>query len=56
MGFKIREVYDFEYSRIKMYGCEPYMILKYNGSETLPGYEDDEWLYRVKTNKHARYG
>ena len=48
MRFEKEQVYDFEYSRSSVWNGDTYLILKYNGSETLPGYEDDEWVYRVK--------
>lgn len=48
MIFEKGQVYDFKVSRMVCYNGESYFILSYNGMETMPGYEDDGWLYRVK--------
>ena len=48
MIFEKGQVYDFKVSRMVCYNGESYFILSYNGMETMPGYEDDEWLFRVK--------
>lgn len=46
--FEIEQIYNFEYSRTMVFNGEKYYVLKYNGSETMLGYEDDGWLFRVK--------
>ena len=46
--FEKNKVYDFVFSRVVCYNGEPYFVLSYNGSETMPGYEDVEWFFRVK--------
>lgn len=48
MKFEKKKVYNFEYSSSSVWNGETYLILKYDGSETMPGYEDDGWVYRVK--------
>lgn len=46
--FEIEQIYNFAYSRTMVFNGEKYYVLKYNGSETMLGYEDDGWLFRVK--------
>ena len=46
--FEKNKVYDFVFSRVVCYNGESYFVLSYNGSETMPGYEDEEWFFRVK--------
>lgn len=46
--FEKNKVYDFKVSRVANYNGELYFILSYNGKETIPGYEDDEWVFRTK--------
>lgn len=46
--FEKNKVYDFKVSRVANYNGELYFILSYNGKETMPGYEDNEWFFRVK--------
>ena len=48
MRFEKGKVYDFKVSRVVNYNGELYFVLSYDGLETLPGYEDDGWLFRVK--------
>ena len=48
MIFEKGQVYDFKVSRMVCYNGESYFVLSYNGMETMPGYEDDEWFFRVK--------
>ncbi len=48
MIFEKGQVYDFKVSRMVCYNGESYFVLSYNGMETIPGYEDDEWFFRVK--------
>lgn len=49
MKFDIKEVYNFSYSRkITPRTGKPFILLKYNGSEALPGYENTRMCYRVK--------
>ena len=48
MIFEKGQVYDFKVSRMVCYNGESYFILSYNGMETMPGYEDEEWFFRVK--------
>lgn len=48
MMFEKNKVYDFKVSRVATYNGETYFVLSYNGSETMPGYEDDGWFFRVK--------
>ncbi len=48
MMFEKNKVYDFKVSRVAVYNGEAFFVLSYNGSETMPGYEDSGWFYRVK--------
>ena len=48
MKFELKKVYDFTIRRVAMYNGEAYFILAYQGQETMPGYEDDGWVFRTK--------
>lgn len=48
MKFELKKVYDFTIKRVAMYNGEAYFVLAFDGNETMPGYEDDGWVFRVK--------
>lgn len=48
MEFEKNQVYDFTVKRVEFFDGEPYFVLAYEGQETMPGYEDDGWVFRVR--------
>ena len=49
MSFNIGQVYNFTVRRVELHRGDPYFILAdEEGQETIPGYEDDGWVFRTK--------
>ena len=48
MKFEKGQVYGFAFEEVRLFGGKNYLMLTYDGAETLPGYEDSLWRYRVE--------
>lgn len=52
MKFAKNQVYNFAVSRMMTYNGEAYFVLNYNGSETMPGYAAEGWVFRTRVLPH----
>ena len=48
MNFEKGKVYDFTFEEVRLFGGKNYLMLTFDGADTLPGYEDSLWHYRVE--------
>ena len=49
------EVYPFEVSQRKLFGEKEYLVLKYEGNETMARYEKWGWVYRVPCSFYQKH-
>ena len=55
MSFNVGQVYNFTVRRVELHRGDPYFILAdEEGNETMHGYENDGWKYRVKVLDYQR--
>lgn len=54
MHFEWSKVYEFQYAGLVQQNDASYFLLTYEGKNTMPGYEDTPWVFRVEVLEYQR--